>query len=158
MEVEELEYVGFWARVGASLIDAILLWIIILPLLLAIYGEAYWSSTDLVLGPMDFWLSWVFPAVVTVIFWVMKQATPGKMAISAQIVDAHTGKAPSLGQYIGRYAAYFLAVLPLFIGIIWVGFDARKQGWHDKLAGTVVVRAKKAKQHEVTFAGGRLTR
>jgi len=33
-----------------------------------------------------------------------------------------------------------VSMIPLFLGMIWVAFDARKQGWHDKLAGTVVVR------------------
>jgi len=33
-------------------------------------------------------------------------------------------------------------MIPFFLGILWVGIDARKQGWHDKLAGTVVVRPK----------------
>jgi uncharacterized RDD family membrane protein YckC len=33
-------------------------------------------------------------------------------------------------------------MLPLFIGLIWVAFDKKKQSWHDKLAGTVVVRIK----------------
>ena len=87
-------------------------------------------------------ISWVLPAIAVVAFWVMRQATPGKMAISARVVDAETGKALSTGQAIGRYLGYFVAMLPLFVGIIWVAFDARKQGWHDKLAGTVVIRRK----------------
>lgn len=65
------------------------------------------------------------------------------MAISAKIVDARTGQPASTGQLIGRYFAYFVAMLPLFLGIVWVAFDKRKQGWHDKLAGTVVVKQKK---------------
>jgi len=62
------------------------------------------------------------------------------MAISAKIVDAKTGEQPSTAQFIGRYFAYFISVLPLCLGMVWVAFDMRKQGWHDKLAGTVVVR------------------
>lgn len=142
MQTDELEYVGFWPRVGASIIDTLLLWVIIWPILTAFYGESYWSSEQFVQGPMDFLLSFVFPAVAVIVFWVLKQATPGKMAVSAKIVDAKTGGAPTTGQCIGRYFSYFLAGLPLGLGIIWVAFDARKQGWHDKLAGTVVVRQK----------------
>lgn len=136
----DLEYVGFWPRVGAALIDTLLLGMISWPLLTAIYGRSYWSSDAFIKGPADFLLSWVFPAVAVIAFWMAKQATPGKMAISARIVDAETGNAPSTGQLIGRYLGYFAAMLPLFVGIIWVAFDRRKQGWHDKLAGTVVVR------------------
>lgn len=151
MESDELEYVGFWARVGASVIDTLLIGIIIWPLLTAVYGTAYWTDEGLVKGPMDFLLSWVLPMVAVLIFWVAKQATPGKMAISAKIVDARTGETPSTGQFIGRYLAYFLSGLPLLLGIFWIAFDGRKQGWHDKLAGTVVVRQKNRQPKPVTF-------
>ncbi|WP_457599314.1 RDD family protein [Hydrogenimonas sp.] len=142
MESGELEYVGFWPRLGASLIDTILLGIITWPLLTMFYGESYWSSDKYIEGPMDFLLSWVFPAVAIVLFWIARQATPGKMAISAKIVDAKSGCVPSKGQLIGRYLAYYLSGIPFYLGFIWIAFDRRKQGWHDKLAGTVVVREK----------------
>jgi uncharacterized RDD family membrane protein YckC len=62
------------------------------------------------------------------------------MALKLTIVDARTGGKPTTGQLIGRYLGYYVSMLPLFLGIIWVGIDKRKQGFHDKLAGTVVVR------------------
>lgn len=73
------------------------------------------------------------------------------MAISAVIVDAATGMPASPGQLIGRYFAYFIAIIPLCLGMIWVAFDRRKQGWHDKLAGTVVVRQAKRGPTPVRF-------
>lgn len=151
METEELEYVGFWSRVGASLIDTLIMGVIIWPILTAFYGDDYWAGEEFIKGPMDFLLSYVFPAVAVIIFWVLKQATPGKMAISAKLVDAKTGNSPSTGQCIGRYFAYFLSIIPLYLGIFWVGFDSRKQGWHDKLAGTVVVRNKNRVPRPVSF-------
>lgn len=153
MQSDELEYVGFWPRVGAALIDTILLMVITGSLLMAFYGESYWESNQIIQGPMDFLLSWVLPAVVVIWFWVAKQATPGKMAISAKIVDAQTGHAPSVGQFIGRYFSYIISTIPLFAGLIWVAFDDRKQGWHDKLAGTVVVRQKNRRAKPVSFDG-----
>ena len=150
MEEKELEYVGFWTRLGATFIDSILIAVIILPMLIAFYGTAYLDSEALVEGPVDFILSYIFPTAATIIFWFFKQATPGKMAFSARIVDEKTGKTPSTGQYIGRYLAYILSTIPLFLGFIWIAFDSKKQGWHDKLAGTVVVRPKK-RETEVKF-------
>lgn len=147
---EKLEYVGFWARVGATIIDSILILIIIFPILTAFYGTAYWESENIVEGPMDFLLTYIFPMVAIIAFWLLKQATPGKIAISAKIVDAKTGGEPSIGQYIIRYIAYFLSTIPLCLGFIWVAFDSKKQGWHDKIAGTVVVRPKK-RDTEVRF-------
>lgn len=151
MEANQLEYVGFWARVGAALIDTLLIGLIIWPLLTFVYGSTYWTDARFVQGPVDFLASWVFPAVAAIAFWIIKQATPGKMAVSARIVDAATGGKPSTGQLIGRYLAYFLSMVPLFMGLIWVGFDRRKQGWHDKLAGTVVVRPKERGPQPVSF-------
>jgi len=138
----ELEYVGFWLRVGAAIIDTILMLVIVAPVLTWIYGPAYWMSERLVHGPADVLFNWVLPAVAVILFWNYRQATPGKMAIGARIVDAKTGGKPSLGQLIGRYFGYFVSILPLFVGLIWVGIDQRKQGFHDMLAGTVVVRPK----------------
>lgn len=65
------------------------------------------------------------------------------MATKLTIVDEKTGGKPSTGQFVGRYLAYYISMLPLFLGIIWVGIDKRKQGWHDKLAGTVVLKNNK---------------
>jgi uncharacterized RDD family membrane protein YckC len=57
----------------------------------------------------------------------------------ARIVDANTYGPPSTGKLVGRYFAYLASIIPLFLGFLWIAFDKRKQGWHDKLAGTVVV-------------------
>jgi uncharacterized RDD family membrane protein YckC len=153
MERSDLEYVGFWLRVGAAFIDTLLVAAICWPLLTAIYGSEYWSGAALIKGPADFLVSWVLPAVAIVLFWIYRQATPGKMAIKARIVDAATGNVPSTGQMIGRYFGYYVSILPLFLGLIWVAFDRRKQGWHDKLAGTVVVRPRVRSRTPVVFSG-----
>ncbi len=151
MDTAELEYAGFWIRVWASVIDTVLVSVIIFPLLTAIYGSAYWDSEKVIQGPMDFLLSWVAPAIAVVLFWISRQATPGKLAVGARIVDTKTGGNPSTGQLLGRYAGYYLAAIPLLLGFIWVAFDPRKQGWHDKLAGTVVVRKKAGTTKAVKF-------
>jgi uncharacterized RDD family membrane protein YckC len=142
MSDSELEYVGFWPRVGATIVDCILIEIITLPVFFAFYGSAVLGSDKLIEGPMDFLLTYVFPVVATILFWFWKQATPGKMLLAAKIVDEKTGGEPSIGQYLIRYIGYVICVVPLFLGIIWVAFDPKKQGWHDKMAGTVVVRPK----------------
>lgn len=154
MQNPDLEYAGFWVRTLAALIDSILLIVVLFPVLTAIYGWAYWDSTQLVQGPADFLVSWVAPAVAVLMFWVVKQATPGKMAVSTRIVDAKTGANPSTTQLVIRYLGYYVSMIPLFLGIIWVAFDRRKQGWHDKLAGTVVVRQKNGSTDPVQFNGG----
>ena len=144
----EQDYAGFWIRVGASLIDTILIMVLTFPIAAAIYGEAYWDSESLVAGLWDVVLSYILPAIAVIVFWVYKSATPGKMITNLIIVDAETGGKPSTGQFVGRYFAYYLSAIPLMLGFIWVAFDKRKQGWHDKLAGTVVIRKNESEKLE----------
>ena len=140
LSIDGFRYAGFWIRVWASLIDLVLFSLWTIPLMYLVYGPALWSNQQLILGPADVLINWVLPSIAVIVFWQKKQATLGKMAIRARIVDARTGLAPSTRQDVIRYFGYVLSVLPLGVGYLWVAFDRRKQGFHDKLAGTLVVR------------------
>jgi uncharacterized RDD family membrane protein YckC len=126
----------------ATLIDTVFLAIIIVPAVTLIYGSDYWTDAAGVRGFWDAILNYLLPFIAVIIFWQYKSATPGKMLLHLTIVDARTGEKPSPGQLVGRYFAYYVSALPLLLGFIWVAVDGRKQGWHDKLAGTVVVKNK----------------
>lgn len=139
---EERIYAGFWIRVGASIIDSILIMLVIWPLLTLIYGDDYYSSETLVKGVWDVLISYIFPALVVIVFWMYRSATPGKILLKIKIIDEKTGGKLSKAQSVGRYFAYYVSMLPVMLGFIWVAFDKKKQGWHDKLAGTVCVRYK----------------
>ncbi|MEO7252775.1 MAG: RDD family protein [Casimicrobium sp.] len=143
MANDDLEYVGFWLRVWASVIDTVLILMVMYPLLVAVYGWAYFGSDKLIQGPADVLISIVLPAAAIVWFWLKRGSTPGKDAISAKIVDAISGGPPTFGQSVIRYLGYYVSAIPFGLGLIWVAFDPRKQGWHDKLAGTVVVRRRR---------------
>jgi len=147
----ELEYAGFWVRVWASLIDTVLLCILIYPPLMAIYGSSYWDNEALIHGPADLLLSYVVPALIVIVLWSKLSTTPGKMAVGARIVDARTGAKPTTTQFLIRYVGYYLSMIGFFLGFVWVGLDSRKQGWHDKLAGTAVVRRKAGTTEAVRF-------
>jgi len=141
-ETQQPHYAGFWIRVAASLIDTALILLLIMPPLIGIYGTAYFDMQSMIAGTWDFLLSWVFPAVAVIVFWVYRSATPGKLMLHLKIVDVQTGGKPSTRQFVGRYLGYYVSAIPLMLGLIWVGFDRRKQGWHDKLAGTAVIHTK----------------
>ncbi len=138
--VSEPSYAGFWIRTLAAIVDTLCLMCVVMPLLWVVYGKSYWQSEQMVQGSADLVIQYALPALAIILFWLYKSATPGKMLFRLRIVDAATGAGLTKGQAIGRYAAYYLSTLPLMLGILWVAFDSRKQGWHDKLAGTVVVR------------------
>ena len=141
MDDAAVVYVGFWLRVWASVIDTVWLSLVILPLVYLVYGpDTFALDAALIRGPADLLISWLMPAAAVMLFWLLRRATPGKMAIAAQVVDASSGAALTPGQALIRYAGYFLALMPLGAGLIAVAFDPRKQGWHDRLAHTVVVR------------------
>lgn len=139
--IPTVHYVGFWARVFASMVDSIVVLFALVPmaLLLGLFGigineeDPYAQLTvQLMIG------------AVVLAFWLTRMATPGKMIINAVIVDAATFGKPSWKQYLARYLGYFVSTLPFCLGLLWAAFDARKQGWHDKIAGTVVIRQPRA--------------
>jgi len=151
---DKVRYAGFWIRFVASVIDTVIVSMIVGPLLWKIYGSAYFqdyvdllqgridlaADRPLFAGPADMFVSLLLPAIGIVIFWIARQATPGKMALSLRIVDADTLQPLGKLQAIGRYLGYYVSMFGLMLGFLWVAFDPRKQGWHDKLARTVVIR------------------
>ena len=151
---QPLHYAGFWKRLAATLIDMVLITVVIALLLWVVYGEAYLNRAQpvpgnlsgLFLGPADAFIQLVVPMVLLFVFWKYRCATPGKMLLSLKIVDARTGKAPSTVQLVGRFFAYLVSTVPLGLGFLWIAFDRRKQGWHDKLAGTVVITERNARE------------
>lgn len=138
--MDNQRYAGFWIRVAAVLIDLVWMVAVILVPLAFIYGEPYFTGDALIHGFWDIFFNYILPFVLTIWFWLRFLGTPGKMILRLRIVDADTGNRMSLGQAVGRYFAYILSALPFMLGYLWVGVDRRKQGWHDKLAGTLVIR------------------
>ena len=149
----EPQYVGFWARFLAMLIDSVWLTLILIPIVFLLFGQDFMSAAMMTsensaemaattgasaAGGMLVQL--LLPALLVVAFWVYKSATPGKMVVSAEIVDEKSLGKPSTGQLIVRYIGYYISSFIFGLGFLWIAFDKRKQGWHDKIAGTLVVR------------------
>ncbi|MFT5576044.1 MAG: putative RDD family membrane protein YckC [Bermanella sp.] len=138
---QSFEYVGFWARAIAMLIDTIVLVVVTWPILLLVYDvNTPIATADMATDTAYIVISYVLPTIAVIFLWRKYRATPGKMLFKAEVVDATTHEAMSVGQLVLRYFAYILSSLPLCLGFLWVAFDSRKQAWHDKLAGTVVIR------------------
>ncbi len=138
----DIHYSGFWIRVLASLIDTA--WLLLLTLALGwmIYGAIYFQSTRITEGYADLFITYVLPLILTILFWYYKAATPGKMILGMKIVDAETLGKVSTGRLFVRYLGYYVSALVLGLGFIWIAWDRRKQGWHDKIARTLVIREK----------------
>jgi uncharacterized RDD family membrane protein YckC len=137
----QVNYAGFWLRLTAAAIDLFLLWCSVI-LVLTVAGLMRHSLLERRLeGPLSLALFCVLPACLVIACWQLFNATPGKMLIGARIVDATTGQAPGWLRYAGRYAAYLVSIVPAGLGLFSIGVDRQKRGWHDKLAGTVVIRS-----------------
>lgn len=138
-------YAGFWLRLSATVIDLIIVFFLITLPVSMIYGaDQYLNNTAYTyMGVWHFIIEFAFPLILTIWLWLRFSATPGKMTLKLKIVDIKTSEPISFWQAIIRYVGYLLAVFCLLIGIIWIAFDKRKQGWHDKLASTAVIRVNK---------------
>lgn len=138
-DTAEYEYAGFWIRVLASIIDSLVMMVVLVPLLvvLQMLGFANLESTE---------FSWldiavqILSAVFYIGCWVKFAGTPGKRILKLKILDADTGEHLTTGKAIVRYIGYIISAIVLLLGLIWVAFDKKKQGWHDKMANSVVVK------------------
>jgi uncharacterized RDD family membrane protein YckC len=79
--------------------------------------------------------------VYWIVTWSLLGGSLGQRALGLRVVNAADGRSISLARAALRFAGYIVSVIPFAIGLIWAGFDHQKQGWHDKVAGTFVVRA-----------------
>jgi uncharacterized RDD family membrane protein YckC len=68
--------------------------------------------------------------------------TPGKILLRLHVVQT-TGETMTFGIAFLRWVGYLISKIFLYLGFVWIAFDRKKQGWHDKIAGTVVVTGKK---------------
>jgi len=145
-----IRYGGFWIRVVAAIIDAILLGIVVFPVL-GILGLSIGLAGSQVSMP-EIGVHLVRGIVGWVLFmgagWLYeaglesssKQATVGKMALGLKVTD-EDGRRISFARASARYFSKILSRMILLIGYIMVGFTQRKQGLHDMIAGTLVIRA-----------------
>jgi len=122
---------GFWQRLAATLLDALLFSALMTPLTLLLAGTGV---------PLELLGNWLLPFVLTLGCWVRLGGTPGKLLMGCEVVDAGSGARPGVSQALLRYIGYILSALPLGLGFLWILWDRRKQGFHDKLAGTLVIR------------------
>lgn len=138
----EIRYGGFGVRLVAFLIDAVALGILTTALL-PITGVG--SVVDVRANRIEVdyaanALSTLVGLVYFVAFWALRGQTVGMMPFNLRVASADTGERIDLVRAFLRYVGMIISIIPLFLGLIWAAFNARKQGWHDKIANTVVVR------------------
>jgi len=122
---------GFWVRVAASFLDFIM-WAVVMALTSGLFHG--WFSPG---GSMMFWF-----AVYCIVMWATKGTTIGGIICGLKLVRLDD-RPLDWGVAIVRALGGFLSLAVAGIGFIWVSFDDEKQSWHDKIAGTTIVRVPK---------------
>jgi uncharacterized RDD family membrane protein YckC len=87
-------------------------------------------------------ISTLFQAVYFTYFWSAagKGQTLGSRALNIRVVKTDGSYLDYAGAFL-RYIGFVISCVVFFIGVIWAAFDAQKQGWHDRIASTYVVKA-----------------
>ncbi|GAC1486413.1 MAG: RDD family protein [Candidatus Limnocylindrales bacterium] len=122
---------GFWRRVGAWVIDTVLLTVI------GAIVIGVLSGGD---GARGVSLNGLVGLAYYLYFWSHygHGQTLGMRALSMRVVKTDGGEL-GLGGALLRYVGLLISMAALFIGVVWVAFDKNKQGWHDKIASTYVI-------------------
>jgi uncharacterized RDD family membrane protein YckC len=122
---------GFWMRVIAYIIDGILIGLPGFALGVVVLHAGYATRTGINL---------LIELTYFGYFWSSygKGQTIGMQALHMKVVKTD-GSYLSVTGALVRFVGLFVASIPFCLGLIWVGIDAKKQGWHDKMAGTYVV-------------------
>jgi uncharacterized RDD family membrane protein YckC len=133
-------YAGFWVRFLAILIDGILLGI--LTSVLAPFSGPQFTMTgnQIAVHAGSNAIGTLIGLVYFVGLWSWRGQTIGMMPFNMQVVGVADGKRIDIFRGLLRYVGVIISIIPLFLGLIWAAFDPRKQGWHDKIASTVVIR------------------
>ncbi len=127
MEVA-MNYAGFWRRLVAVIIDGVILGAIT-GILMAIFGAQQTAS----------WLGSVIGIIYVIGFWTWRGQTPGKMVMGIKIIKTD-GSPIGIGRAVLRYVGYLVSTIIICIGYLMIAWDSKKQGLHDKIAGTYVVK------------------
>jgi uncharacterized RDD family membrane protein YckC len=116
---------------------------IVLAIFIGLLANVTGSALDVSQGGPLTYLSYLVSFTISIgyfiYYWGMG-STRGMRFFSLAVVDAETGQPIGFGRAAMRYLGYVISVIPCYIGLIWAAFDPKKQGWHDKIAHSIVIQ------------------
>ncbi|MGZ8562794.1 MAG: RDD family protein [Candidatus Limnocylindria bacterium] len=133
-------YAGFWVRFLAFFLDGIVLGVLSAALLPFSGPQFTMTGSTFTVHATANALGTLVGLVYFIGFWAWRGQTVGMMPFNMQVVGVADGKKIDVVRGLLRYVGVIISIIPLFLGLIWAAFDPRKQGWHDKMAQTVVIR------------------
>jgi uncharacterized RDD family membrane protein YckC len=152
-----VKFASHGPRLVAYIIDSLIVGLIYL-VILVVWSAAFVSTTPSIdfdtgmptggmtaavglfgLFTVVFLFGLILPLAYFPVFWTRGGQTPGMRPFNLYVVRDSDGGPISTGQAILRLVGTWVAALPLYLGFVWVFIDARHRGWHDLIAGTVVI-------------------
>ena len=139
--------IGFGRRLVASLIDMLVITFItfimviglsLLILLVDIFTAYEYPDREFPVDTMTIWLGLIVSVFYFVGQWAKSGQTIGKTVMGIRIISTN-GTPLSWGKAFLRYIGYLISGIVLSLGFLWLAFDHKRQGWHDKIAGTYVL-------------------
>ncbi len=136
------KYAGFLVRLVAKIIDGLILFVLLTPVYLISFlttGDPAPENPPIL--SIIYIVAWLAVLIIYDIFFIKKyNATPGKMVMGIKVVKVDKSNI-YWGDAILRWFVYKLGtnIIVLFLGSLWIIWDKKKQGWHDKAARTIVV-------------------
>lgn len=145
----EFNHGGFWLRLAAALIDTIItqVGLMIIGGVIGIFVGIFMGASgapmgdiEMVAGGIGYAISiigqWLYFTIFEISGWM---ATPGKKILGLQVTDMN-GEQIGFGRANGRYWGKVVSALILMIGFIMIAFTEKKQGLHDIMAGTLIIK------------------
>ncbi|MCP4362428.1 MAG: RDD family protein [Chloroflexi bacterium] len=151
------QYAGFASRMFAFVIDRAILIVIIaiINLTISLVLSFFGLSLQDILNPADTQTTFITMLRISLIligiginvifywgyfilFWTLIGQTPGKILMGVRVISTN-GRPLSIWQSVRRLVGYWIAMIPLFMGFIWVLVSDTRQGWHDKIARSYVI-------------------
>ena len=143
-------YAGFFSRAAAYIIDQVIIFAIVFVIMLVIdyflslFRIDQWlaarvvGSTNQIITLLlsTVGINLVFSIFYNIGFWMLSGQTPGKRFLGVRVMRAD-GQRLKLSNAIWRQIGYYISFI-LYLGFIWILFDNKRQGFHDKIAGTIV--------------------
>jgi uncharacterized RDD family membrane protein YckC len=124
-------FAGLRVRLLSTALDVALLWLVCA-------GVEAGTGTSIA-SVRAFLLLLAVSLVYFPTLWAATGWTLGQHVLGLRVVRAADGQSIGPSVAAARAVGCLVAALPLFVGVLWSGWDSRKQGWQDKVAGTVVI-------------------
>jgi uncharacterized RDD family membrane protein YckC len=140
-----IAFASHGARLLAFIIDAVLLGLVVGSVFLVVVAGML-ASQSLAgffgILAVVFIGQYLLPALYFGVFWWRQGATPGMRAMHIRVVRAADGGPITGQQAFLRAVGYWVSATVFYLGYVWILFDDRHQGWHDKIAETFVIEAR----------------